>query len=354
MKGAIASGNKLQLCQVPVHIQAFVNNQEARGRQTEFNASQWSTRQQNADSVFLRVLKEVATPAAVNMVVKEWQRSNYYDIEEVGELHSQHEHLVRHWYPGPLAGPPAEKWSMWTVIPQPRPGGEDLFGQDDILWERDSSRRRLIVQVDSEAPRCTCQYQTAWGLPCRHLLAWQMFTCKTDEQACRELVHSDSWLSRHWHLKMREDVKQLLVSQASEAVLLVAKTYTEPDGEAPIDRASLKHVMNKCTDLAWDAGQPYSKALVRHMSSFIENVLKQGNLTQGTPWAGFPEVADPVRGTGGSVSRKKRPASGRPAGKTSKKGRGAIQEKVKCKACGKEISKNNITRHLKICRGHLR
>ena len=228
VKGAIASGNKLQLCQVPVHIQAFVNNQEARGRQTEFNASQWSTRQQNADSVFLRVLKEVATPAAVNMVVKEWQRSNYYDIEEVGELNSQDEHQVRYW---PLAGPPAEKFSMWTVIPQPRPGGEDLFGQDDILWERDSSRRRLIVRVDSEAPRCTCQYQTAWGLPCRHLLAWQMFTCKTDEQACRELVHSDSWLSRHWHLKMREDVKQLLVSQASEAVLLVANgaKVTLPD-----------------------------------------------------------------------------------------------------------------------------
>ena len=178
-----------------------------------------------------------------------------------------------------------------------------------------------------------------------------MFTCKTDKQACRELVHSDSWLSRHWHLKMREDVKQLLVSQASEAVLLVAKTYTEPDGEARIDRASLKHVMNKCTDLAWDAGQPYSKALVRHMSSFIENVLKQGNLTQGTPWAGFPEVADPVRSTGGSVSRKKRPASGRPAGKTSKKGRGAMQEKVKCKACGKDISITNIARHRKICRG---
>ena len=89
-----------------------------------------------------------------------------------------------------------------------------------------------------------------------------MFTCKTDEEACRQLVHSNSWLSRHWHVKTREDVKESMVSLESAAVLRVAKTYTEPDGEAPIDRASLKHVMDKCTDLAWDAGQLYSKALV--------------------------------------------------------------------------------------------
>ena len=352
VKGAIASGNKLQLCQVPVHIQAFVNKQAARGRQTEFNASQWSTSQQNAPPcLFLQVLNGVATPAAVKIVEKEWQKSMHYSITEVRDGSSS-------W---PLAGAAPEKFSMWKVIPLQRLAAEetgedtnDQFMQHDVLWERTkagSSRHRLIVQVGSEAPQCTCQYQTAWGLPCRHLLAWQMFTCKTDEEACRQLVHSNSWLSRHWHVKTREDVKESMVSLESAAVLRVAKTYTEPDGEAPIDRASLKHVMNKCTDLAWDAGQPYSKALVRHMSSFIENVLKQGNLTQGTPWAGFPEVADPVRSTGGSVSRKKRPASGRPAGKTSKKGRGAMQEKVKCKACGKDISITNIARHRKICRG---
>ena len=98
-----------------------------------------------------------------------------------------------------------------------------------------------------------------------------------------------------------------------------------------------------------DAGPRYREELARLSASFVKDVLQQGNLTQGNPWAGDPEVADPVRGSGASVKRKKRPASGRPAGKTSKKGRGAIQDKVKCKACGKEISKNNFARHLKKC-----
>ena len=84
VKGAIPSGNKVQLCQVAVHIQAFVNKQEARGRQTEFNASQWSMSQQNApQSVFLQVLNGVATPAAVKIVEKEWQKSMQYNITEV-------------------------------------------------------------------------------------------------------------------------------------------------------------------------------------------------------------------------------------------------------------------------------
>ena len=116
-----------------------------------------------------------------------------------------------------------------------------------------------------------------------------------------------------------------------------------------MDRASLIHLLKKCGDLAWDAGPRYREELARLSASFVKDVLQQGNLTQGNPWAGDPEVADPVRGSGASVKRKKRPASGRPAGKTSKKGRGAIQDKVKCKACGKEISKNNFARHLKKC-----
>ena len=83
VKGAIASGNKLQLCQVPVHIQAFVNKQAARGRQTQFNASPWPMNQQNAPpGVFLQALNEVATPAAAKMVVQEWQQSNY-NIKEI-------------------------------------------------------------------------------------------------------------------------------------------------------------------------------------------------------------------------------------------------------------------------------
>ena len=178
-----------------------------------------------------------------------------------------------------------------------------------------------------------------------------MFTCKTDEQACRELVHSDSWLSRHWHLKMREDVKQLLVSQASEAVLWVAKTYTEPDGEAPIDRASLKHVMNKCTDLAWDAGPRYRQEWASCIDRFVKNVLQQGSLTRGNPVAGVPEVADPVRGSAGSVQRRRR-ASSRPAGSRAdgKKVRGVTEEKKECKACGERITKRNFARHLKTCK----
>ena len=84
VKGAIPSGNKVQLCQVPVHIQAFVNKQVARGRQTQFNASTWSMSQQNAPpSVFLQALNEVATPAAAKMVVQEWQQSNYYNIKGI-------------------------------------------------------------------------------------------------------------------------------------------------------------------------------------------------------------------------------------------------------------------------------
>ena len=84
VKGAIPSGNKVQLCQVPVHIQAFVNKQVARGRQTQFNASPWSMSQQNAPpSVFLQALNEVATPAAAKMVVQEWQQSNYYNIKGI-------------------------------------------------------------------------------------------------------------------------------------------------------------------------------------------------------------------------------------------------------------------------------
>ena len=350
VKGAIASGNKLQLCQVPVHIQAFVNKQEALGRQTEFNASQWSTSQQNAPPcLFLQVLNGVATPAAVKIVEKEWQKSMHYSITEVRDGSSS-------W---PLAGAAPEKFSMWKVIPLQRLAAEetgedtnDQFMQHDVLWERTkagSSRHRLIVQVGSEAPQCTCQYQTAWGLPCRHLLAWQMFTCKTDEEACRQLVHSNSWLSRHWHVKTREDVKESMVSLESAAVLRVAEAFTAPDGEAPMDRASLIHLLKKCGDLAWDAGPRHREELARLSASFVKDVLQQGNLTQGNPWAGDPEVEDPVRGSGASVKRKKRPASGRPAGKTSKKGRGAIQEKVKCKACGKEISKNNFARHLKKC-----
>ena len=74
----------MQLCQVPVHIQAFVNKQVARGRQTQFNASPWPMSQQNAPpSVFLLALNEVATPAAAKMVVQEWQQSNYYNIKGI-------------------------------------------------------------------------------------------------------------------------------------------------------------------------------------------------------------------------------------------------------------------------------
>ena len=345
VKGAIPSGNKVQLCQVPVHIQAFVNKQEARGRQTEFNASPWSMSQQNAPrGVFLQVLNLVATPAAVNIVEKEWQKSMHYNITEVRDGSSS-------W---PLAGAAPEKFSMWKVIPLQRPAKEetgedtyDHFVQHDVLWERTkagSSRHRLIVQVGSEAPQCTCQYQTAYGLPCRHLLAWQMFTCKTDEEACRQLVHSNSWLSRHWHVKTREDVKECMVSLESAAVLRVAEAFTAPDGEAPMDRASLMDLLKKCGDLAWDAGPRYREELARLSASFIKDVLQQGKLTQGNPWAGNPEVADPVRGSGASVKRKKRHAPARPARKSAR------LEKVECKVCGKKISKNNIVRHHKICK----
>ena len=118
---------------------------------------------------------------------------------------------------------------------------------------------------------------------------------------------------------------------ASEGSLSVAEAYTAPDGEAPMDRASLIHALKNCADLAWDAGPHYAEALARKTASFVKNVLQQGNLTQGNPWAGDPEVADPVRGSGSSVKRKKRPEPGRPAGKSGKKGRVARLEKVECK-----------------------
>ena len=61
----------------------------------------------------------------------------------------------------------------------------------------------------------------------------------------------------------------------------------------------------------------------------------EGKVDAGTlkvfKWAGDPEVADPVRGSGSSVKRKKRPEPGRPAGKSGKKGRVARLEKVECK-----------------------
>ena len=133
VKGAIPSGNKVQLCQVPVHIQAFVNKQEARGRQTEFNASQWSMSQQNApQSVFLQVLNGVATPAAVKIVEKEWQKSMHYNITEV-------RHGSSSW---PLAGAAPENFSTWKVIPVEGHAREetgedrnDHFVQHDVLWE---------------------------------------------------------------------------------------------------------------------------------------------------------------------------------------------------------------------------
>jgi len=54
--------------------------------------------------------------------------------------------------------------------------------------------------------------------------------------------------------------------------------------------------------------------LARITASFVKNVLQQGNLTQGDPAVGDLEVRDPVRGTGGSVQRKRRASSG-PAGR---------------------------------------
>ena len=136
--------------------------------------------------------------------------------------------------------------------------------------------------------------------------------------ACELAVHDRSRLDHE-------------ISQASEGSLSVAEAYTAPDGEAPMDRASLIHALKNCADLAWDAGPHYAEALARKTASFVKNVLQQGNLTQGNPWAGDPEVADPVRGSGSSVKRKKRPEPGRPAGKSGKKGRVARLEKVECK-----------------------
>ena len=227
----------------------------------------------------------------------------------------------------------------------------DQFVQHDTLWERGRSTHRLIVQVDSEAPQCTCQYQTAWGVPCRHLLAWQMFTCKTDEQACSRLVHSNSWVSRHWHKKTREDVEKSMASQASAAVLRVTEACKTLDSAEQMDRASLVDIGRKCGDLAWDAGPRYSQEWASCIDRFVKNVLQQGSLTRGNPVAGVPEVADPVRGSAGSVQRKRR-ASSRPAGSRAdgKKVRGVTEEKKECKACGERITKRNFARHLKTCK----
>ena len=223
--------------------------------------------------------------------------------------------------------------------------------QHDTLWERGRSTHRLIVQVDSEAPQCTCQYQTAWGVPCRHLLAWQMFTCKTDEQACSRLVHSNSWVSRHWHKKTREDVKKSMASQASAAVLRVTEACKTLNSTEQMDRASLVDIGRKCGDLAYHAGPRYRQEWASCIDRFVKNVLQQGSLTRGNPVAGVPEVADPVRGSAGSVQRKRR-ASSRPAGSRAdgKKVRGVTEEKKECKACGERITKRNFARHLKTCK----
>ena len=360
VKGAIPSGNKIQLCQVPVNIQAYCNRQKASGKKVVYRASQSSQDQ----SIFLQELERVATPAAVNMVVEEWKKSNFYSCKEVTSKKT--------WWPlAGLGGQPPETFSMWTVtrnlgkqdVEYPSKDKNDQCWLRDKLWEKGGSRNHLIVRVGTEAPQCTCQYQTALGVPCRHLLAWQMLTCKTDVEKCRQLVHS--WLNRHWHANTLQEVKDsIMESMASEnlrtasaAVLQVEQAYTAPDGEAHMGRAALLDAAKKCTDLAWEAGPSHRKAFSQCLSSFISSILQKGTHSnpsasrRGQLSAGNPEVADPVRGSGRAISRKKRPASGRPAGETIKKGRGAIIEKVKCKACGKEISKNNITRHLKICRG---
>ena len=60
-------------------------------------------------------------------------------------------------------------------------------------------------------------------------------------QAFSRLVHS--WVSPHWHVKTREDVKKSMASQAAAAVLRVAEAYTALDGEAPMDRASLMNAL---------------------------------------------------------------------------------------------------------------
>lgn len=81
LKGAIASGNKLQLCQVPCHIQAFINKQDKLVKISQFSISPWSNTQGCKDeSPFLEGVSRVATPAAVDMVKEEWRKSQYYNV----------------------------------------------------------------------------------------------------------------------------------------------------------------------------------------------------------------------------------------------------------------------------------
>ena len=338
LKGAIASGNKLQLCQVPCHIQAFINKQDKLVKISQFSISQWCNTQGCKDeSPFLDSVSRVATPSAVDMVKEEWRKSQYYNVTLLNpenKATSNHVQLLGDYNP--------QECKMWLVLPvqeseQPKkmlPHGRAPF----------APKNRLILQEGDAAPWCTCQGQIARGLPCRHLLAWQRSTNCVRREARDKLVRS--WVSPQWLLGTEEVVKRSMMQEASAALMQVVKDYRAVEGEEaaiPGDFATWDAALRKASALAWSSGRQEARIFWDGVNDMCARIRrgKQGDDTKGNPAVRDIEVANPQRGRRGTVGRKK---SGT---ETAKRRKG---DEVKCGDCGLPMWKKNLPRHQMTCR----